>query len=49
MDKNRQCEILKSMYDLHLTLIGMSDDEIEIFKQSNRHLISQLIQHLDEM
>lgn len=49
MDKDRRKEVLKSMYDLHLTLISMSDDEVEIFKQDNRHLISQLIECLSEM
>lgn len=49
MDKIRKCEVLKSMYDLHLTLISMSDDEVEIFKQDNRHLIQELIKCLSEM
>ena len=49
MEKNRQLEILRAMYDLNLAIISMSDNEVEIFKQNNRHLISQLIQHLEGM
>ena len=49
MNKKRQSEILKSLYDLQILLISMTDDEVEIFKQNNRHLIHQLIQNLDSM
>ena len=36
----------KAMRDLNLTIISMSEDEVEIFKGNNKELIDQLIEFL---
>lgn len=44
---SNQTEVLKKMYELNYALLTMSDDEFEIFAQTNRHLIESLIELLE--
>ena len=44
--KPSQTQLLKQMYDFHITLLSLSDEELTIFKGNNRHLIDKLIEEL---
>ncbi len=37
----------KAMRELHLTLMSMSEDELEIFKGNNNELIRGLVEYLN--
>ena len=43
-----QTEVLKKMYELHVSLVLMGNDELEIFTQNNRTLIESLIEVLED-
>lgn len=36
----------KAMRDLNLTIMSMSEDEVEIFKENNKELIERLVDYL---
>ena len=48
VSKPSQTQLLKQMYDFHITLLSLSDEEITIFKENNRHLVDKLIEDLRE-
>jgi hypothetical protein len=46
MDNNKQVEVLKQMYDLHIKLLEMSGEELVTFREQNGRLVQNLVDAL---
>lgn len=47
MDRHKKVLTLKCMYDLHINLLEMTEEELERFKKQNAELISKLVRKLE--
>jgi hypothetical protein len=47
MNRTTKVLTLKCMYDLHINLLEMTDEEIARFRSQNAELISKLIRKLE--